>query len=197
MHIVGLGYNFGQKSEASCSSFWSLFSLSECNLLDSLAMASSTVSRNVLLLREFRQPGKVGLLEGFEEALGGGGGADVEIDIIAEQLIASSFHLCAVHHFLGHYNSFFLSCSFLAITIATEGLTDGPKMGISQFPVLFASFPFSLLPILVLALQLISAIVVIDRSLAADELGLRPHESADGTTRVGVIQNDTRLIQDY
>ena len=92
---------------------------------------------------------------------------------------------------------FFLSCSFLAITIATEGLTDGPKMGISQFPVLFASFPFSLLPILVLAVQLISAIVVIDRSLAADELGLGPHESADGTTRVGVIQNDTRLIQDY
>ena len=89
---------------------------------------------------------------------------------------------------------FFLSCSFLAITIATEGLTDGPKMGISQFPVLFATFPFS---ILVLALQLISAIVVIDRSLAADELGLRPHESADGTTRVGVIQNDTRLIRDY
>ena len=89
---------------------------------------------------------------------------------------------------------FFLSCSFLAITIATEGLTDGPKMGISQFPVLFATFPFS---ILVLALQLISAIVVIDRSLAADELGLSPHESADGTTRVGVIQNDTRLIRDY
>ena len=146
----------------------------------------------------------MGLLKGFEEALGGGGGADVEIDIIAEQLIASSFHLCAVHHFLGHFSNinadkscFFLSCSFLAITIATEGLTDGPKMGISQFPVLFASFPFSLLPILVLAVQLISAIVVIDRSLAADELGLRPHESADGTTRVGVIQNDTRLIQDY
>ena len=92
---------------------------------------------------------------------------------------------------------FFLSCSFLAITIATEGLTDGPKMGISQFPVLFASFPISLLPILVLALQLISVIVVIDRSLAADELGLSPHESADGTTRVGVIQNDTRLIRDY
>ena len=67
-------------------------------------------------------------------------------------------------------------------------------MGISQFPVLFATFPFS---ILVLALQLISAIVVIDRSLAADELGLSPHESADGTTRVGVIQNDTRLIRDY
>ena len=146
----------------------------------------------------------MGLLEGFEEALGGGGGADVEIDIIAEQLIASSFHLCAVHHFLGHFSNinadkscFFLSCSFLAITIATRGLTDGPKMGISQFPVIFPSFPFSLLPILVLALQLISAIVVIDRSLAADELGLRPHESADGTTRVGVIQNDTRLIRDY
>ena len=147
----------------------------------------------------------MGLLKGFEEALGGGGGADVEIDIIAEQLIASSFHLCAVHHFLGHFSNinadkscFFLSCSFLAITIATtEVLTNGPKMGISQFPVLFASFPFSLLPILVLAVQLISAIVVIDRSLAADELGLRPHESADGTTRVGVIQNDTRLIQDY
>ena len=86
---------------------------------------------------------------------------------------------------------FFLSCSFLAITIATEGLTDGPKMGISL------PFPFSLLPILVLALQLISAIVVIDRSLAADELGLRPHESADGTTRVGVRQNDTRLLRDY
>ena len=70
-------------------------------------------------------------------------------------------------------------------------------MGISQFPVLFATFPFSMLPILVLALHLISAIVVIDRSLAADELGLSPHESADGTTRVGVIQNDTRLIRDY
>ena len=146
----------------------------------------------------------MGLLEGFEEALGGGGGADVEIDIIAEQLIASSFHLCAVHHFLGHFSNinadkscFFLSCSFLAITMATRGLTDGPKMGISQFPVIFPSFPFSLLPILVLALQLISAIVVIDRSLAADELGLGPHESADGTTRVGVRQNDTRLIQDY
>ena len=196
MHIVGLGYNFGQKSEASCSSFWSLFSLSGCNLLDSLAMpimASSTVSRNVLTQR-VQPAGQSGSLKGFEEALGGGGGADVEIDIIAEQLIASSFHLCAVHHFLGHYNSFFLSCSFLAITIATEGLTDGPKMGISQFPVLFATFPFS---ILVLALQLISAIVVIDRSLAADELGLAPHESADGTTRVGVIQNDTRLIRDY
>ena len=51
--------------------------------------------------------GQSGSLKGFEEALGGGGGADVEIDIIAEQLIASSFHLCAVHHFLGHYNSFF------------------------------------------------------------------------------------------
>ena len=54
-----------------------------------------------------------------------------------------------------------------------------------------------MLPILVLALQLISVIVVIDRSLAADELGLSPHESADGTTRVGVKQNDIRLIQDY
>ena len=51
-----------------------------------------------------------------------------------------------------------------------------------------------MLPILVLALQLISAIVVIDRSLAADELGLSPHESADGTTRVGVIQNDPRFF---
>ena len=69
-------------------------------------MASSTVSRNVLTQRV--QPARQsGFLKGFEEALGGGGGADVEIDIIAEQLIASSFHLCAVHHFLGHYNSFF------------------------------------------------------------------------------------------
>ena len=103
MHIVGLGYNFGQKSEASCSSFWSLFSLSRFNLLDSLPMASSIVSRNVLTQR-VQPAGQSGSLKGFEEALGGGGGADVEIDIIAEQLIASSFHLCAVHHFLGHYN---------------------------------------------------------------------------------------------
>ena len=72
-----------------------------------------------------------------------------------------------------------------------------PPDALSSTSVLFASFSFSLLPILVLALQLISVIVVIDRSLAADELGLAPHESADGTTRVGVIQNDTRLIRDY
>ena len=149
MHIVGLGYNFGQKSEARCFSFWSLFSLSRCNLLDYLAMpmAPSTVSRN-FLTRKVQPAGQSGSLKGFEEALGGGGGADVEIDIIAEQLIASSFHLCAVHHFLGHFsninadNIFFLSCSFLAITIATRGLTDGPKMGISQISSTFCILPY-------------------------------------------------------
>ena len=103
------GIILAKKLRPAAPPFGHYFPMSGCNLLDSLAMASSTVSRNVLLLREFRQLDKVGLLKGFEEALGGGGGADVEIDIIAEQLIASSFHLCAVHHFLGHYNGFFFS----------------------------------------------------------------------------------------
>ena len=92
---------------------------------------------------------KVGFLKDFEEALGGGGGADVEIDIIAEQLIASSFHLCAVHHFLGHFSNinadkscFFLSCSFLAITIATRGIDRRTQNGNQPISSTFCILPF-------------------------------------------------------